>query len=40
VFAHEYVGDDDSSTTKVLQHLWQDKMDQGMKEDVLWYGKK
>jgi hypothetical protein len=26
-YIHEYFGDDDSSTKKMLQHLWQDEVD-------------
>jgi hypothetical protein len=33
-YIHEYVGDDDSSTKKVLRHSWQDEMDAGLRTDV------
>jgi hypothetical protein len=39
-YIHEYVGDDDSSTKKVLRHLWQDEMDRGMREEVPQYKNK
>ena len=29
----EYVGDDDSSTKKVLRHSWQDEVDHGLREE-------
>jgi hypothetical protein len=33
-YIHEYVGDDDSSTKKVLRHNWQQEMDKGIFPDV------
>jgi hypothetical protein len=36
-YIHEYVGDNDSSTKKVLRHLWQDEVDRGIRTEVLRY---
>jgi hypothetical protein len=33
-YVYKYVGDGDLSTKKVLRHLWQKEMDDGMTEDV------
>jgi hypothetical protein len=31
-YIHEYVGNDDSSTKKVLQHSWKEEMEHGLRE--------
>jgi hypothetical protein len=33
-YVHEYVGDDDSSTKKVLRHSWKEEMEAGLRDDV------
>jgi hypothetical protein len=33
-YIHEYVGDDDSSTKKVLQHSWKEEMEQGLRDEL------
>jgi hypothetical protein len=39
-YVHEHIGDDNSSTKKVLQHSWQDEMDRGIRTEVLRYKNK
>jgi hypothetical protein len=34
MYIHEYIGDDDSSTKKVLRHSWQEEMEHGMREEL------
>jgi hypothetical protein len=33
-YIHEYIGDNDSSTKKVMRHLWQEDLDCGMREEL------
>jgi hypothetical protein len=40
LYIHEYVGDDDSSTKKVLRHLWKEEMEAGLRDDVPRYESK
>jgi hypothetical protein len=38
-YIHEYVGDDDSSTKKVLRHSWKEEMEAGLRDKLPRYEK-